>query len=304
LAYLTPPALQHIDMHNWTEISKQIASTTGMALAKPRARSVGGGSINDAYVLKCDEQKYFVKVNHAHLLAMFEAEAEGLNEMRSANAIRVPAPICWGTSGSDAYIVLEYIPLGGKGSGTRLGEQLAAMHRKQWDRFGWTRDNTIGSTPQANTPCDSWADFFREYRLGFQLELAASNGGAQLMRQGERLMAKLDDFFTDYQPVPSLLHGDLWGGNYSTDHDGNPVIFDPATYFGDREADIAMTELFGGFPRDFYGAYNEAWPLDAGYFTRKTLYNLYHVINHFNLFGGGYLSQADRMIGSLLSELG
>jgi protein-ribulosamine 3-kinase len=290
-------------MPNWTEITEHIAAATGMALANPITRSVGGGSINAAFVLEDATQKYFVKLNHSHLADMFEAEAEGLNEMISAKAIRVPTPVCWGTSGSDAYIAMEYIPMGGKNSGVKLGEQLAAMHRKTRGGFGWHRDNTIGSTPQPNTTSDSWVDFYRQQRLGFQLELAARNGGAQLMSAGERLMAGLDMFFTDYQPVPSLLHGDLWGGNYATDNNGNPVIFDPATYYGDREADIAMTELFGGFSHDFYSAYNEAWPMDPGYSTRKTLYNLYHVLNHFNLFGGGYLSQADRMIGSLLSEI-
>jgi len=198
---------------------------------------------------------------------------------------------------------MEYIPLGGKDSGLKLGQQLAAMHRKSWDKFGWFRDNTIGSTPQPNTPTDNWVEFYREHRLRFQLDLAADNGGNRLLDQGEHLMGSLDAFFPDYDPLPSLLHGDLWGGNYSTDRDGNPVIFDPATYYGDREADIAMTELFGGFPNDFYSTYNQAWPLDAGYSTRKTLYNLYHVINHFNLFGGGYLSQADHMISDLLSEI-
>ena len=290
-------------MPDWSEIVANIVKASGEPLDTPTARPVGGGSINQAYVVEGDGHRYFVKLNRNHLLDMFEAEAEGLNEMRSANAIKVPAPICYGTSGSEAYIALEYIAFGGSGGGQKLGEQLAVLHKKTWDHFGWHRENTIGSTPQPNTPTDNWADFYRQYRLGFQLELATRNGGAHLMRNGERLMAELDAFFADHHPVPSLLHGDLWGGNYSTNQDGNPVIFDPATYYGDREADIAMTELFGGFPREFYSAYNEVWPLDEGYSTRKTLYNLYHVINHFNLFGGGYLSQADRMIGSLLSEI-
>jgi protein-ribulosamine 3-kinase len=291
-------------MPDWSHISQHITDTTGEAFDNARQRGVGGGSINAAHVLESDAgHRYFVKLNRAPLLEMFEAEAEGLNEMLSANAIKVPKPVCWGISGNECYIAMEYIALGGKGSGVLLGQQLATMHRKQWDHFGWTRDNTIGSTPQPNTPSDDWVAFYREHRLRFQLELAAKHGGGGLLNSGERLMADLDGFFIDYQPVPSLLHGDLWGGNYSTDQDGNPVIFDPATYYGDREADIAMTELFGGFPPEFYAAYNEAWPLDAGYKTRKTLYNLYHVINHFNLFGGGYLSQADHMISSLLSKI-
>lgn len=291
-------------MPDWSHISQHIANTTGEAFHNAHQRGVGGGSINAAHVLESDTgHKYFVKLNRAALLDMFEAEAEGLNEMLSANAIKVPKPVCWGISGKECYIAMEYIALGGKGSGALLGQQLAAMHRKQWGHFGWIRDNTIGSTPQHNTPCDNWVEFYREQRLRFQLELAATHGGSRLLNSGERLMADLDAFFTDYLPVPSLLHGDLWGGNFATDQDGNPVIFDPATYYGDREADIAMTELFGRFPQDFYAAYNEVWLLDEGYKTRKTLYNLYHVINHFNLFGSGYLSQADHMISSLLSEI-
>jgi fructosamine-3-kinase len=291
-------------MPDWSQISQHISEATGAPFVDCRQQGVGGGSINAAHVLKGgDGRQYFVKLNSASLVDMFAAEAEGLRELASARAIKVPDAICWGTSGNDCYIVMEYIALGGKGSGRLLGEQLAALHRKQWDKFGWHRDNTIGSTPQPNTPSSSWVDFYHQQRLRFQLELAADHGGNRLMTQGEHLMDNLQAFFSDYQPVPSLLHGDLWGGNYSTDRDGNPVIFDPAVYYGDREADMAMTELFGGFPHDFYASYNDAWPLDAGYATRKTLYNLYHVINHFNLFGGGYLSQADHMISSLLSEI-
>jgi fructosamine-3-kinase len=151
---------------------------------------------------------------------------------------------------------------------------------------------------------DDWIDFWRERRLGFQLDLAARNGlrGA-LQTQGRQLMDALPALFAHYRPAPSLLHGDLWGGNWGADAAGNPVIFDPAVYFGDREADLAMTELFGGFSRAFYDAYDAAYPLDKGYETRKTLYSLYHVLNHFNLFGGGYGGQAQRMIQQLLAQV-
>ena len=131
-----------------------------------------------------------------------------------------------------------------------------------------------------------------------------SNGyGDDVAELGQRLSARLPDLFDGYTPEASLLHGDLWGGNWGVDVSGEPVLFDPAVYYGDREADLAMTELFGGFSREFYAAYRQAWPLDAGYSTRKKLYNLYHVLNHFNLFGGGYLSQAQGMIDALSSEI-
>jgi fructosamine-3-kinase len=178
------------------------------------------------------------------------------------------------------------------------------MHRITRPAFGWVRDNTIGSTPQINTPADDWIGFWRDRRLRFQLELAVRNGaGGSLQAGGERLLDEFPRLFSSYTPVASLLHGDLWGGNQAYTRAGEPAIYDPAVYYGDRETDIAMTELFGGFGRDFYAAYREHYPLDEGYAVRRRLYNLYHVLNHFNMFGGGYLSQARGMLDSLLSEL-
>ena len=267
---------------------------------------VGGGCINEAQRLITDAGDFFVKTNEAGLLPMFEAEAEGLREMAAAEAIRVPTPYATGTAIGWAFIVMEYLPTGpGTGAGhERMGRELAAMHRHTAERFGWHRDNTIGSTPQPNAWHHDWVAFWRERRLGHQLDLAARHGAPKgLIDKGRRLQAALDAFFTDYTPVPSVLHGDLWSGNAAFTADGEPVIFDPAVYYGDREADVAMTELFGGFPARFYDAYREAWPLDPGYRTRRTLYNLYHILNHFNLFGGGYAGQAQRMTEQLLAEL-
>ncbi|MEJ2382598.1 MAG: fructosamine kinase family protein [Gammaproteobacteria bacterium] len=288
----------------WNHIARAIADATGTPFAPSSPASVGGGCINRAYRLADGARSYFVKINDASGLDMFEAEAAGLEAMAAARAIRVPRPVTVGTAERSAYLVLEYISLGGRGDPRVMGEQLAAMHRVTSTRFGWGRDNTIGSTPQVNTPADDWVAFWRAQRLGFQLNLAGRNGiGARVLERGERLMAEMDALFQDHQPEASLLHGDLWGGNAAADEQGNPVIFDPATYFGDRETDIAMTELFGGFGRGFYDAYNAAWPLDAGYGVRKTFYNLYHILNHYNLFGGGYGSQAEGMIQQLLAEL-
>ena len=289
-------------MSDWSIIDSHIGDATGQPFASRDIQRVGGGCINSAFTLGDGERRFFVKLNEATLLDMFEAEADGLDEILASQAIRAPAPVCTGVAGGQAYLVLEYLPLGGRGSADRLGRELARMHRRHGEHFGWHRDNTIGSTPQPNARDDDWVHFWQHQRLGHQLELAARNGG-QLGTQGEALLARVPDFFTDYRPAPSLLHGDLWSGNQGYTADGQPVIFDPAVYYGDREADLAMTELFGGFPAAFYRAYDEAWPLDPGYATRKTLYNLYHVLNHFNLFGGGYLGQARRMIGQLLSEV-
>jgi fructosamine-3-kinase len=186
-----------------------------------------------------------------------------------------------------------------------LGKQLAWQHRCTHAEFGWERDNTIGSTPQTNTRCKDWVEFFRERRLGVQLELALRGGAsAAIIERGKLLCELMPGLFASYQPVPSLLHGDFWSGNWGSDEDGLPVMFDPAVYYGDREADIAMTRLFGGFGHAFYTAYQSTWPLDAGANSRVALYNLYHVLNHHNLFGGGYLLQAEGMIDGLLAELG
>lgn len=285
-------------------ICRSIAAVTGGPGQPGRGQGMAGGCINRAQRLECDGITYFVKLNQAGLLPMFEAEAQGLRELAAPHTLRVPQPVSWGREDDTAWLVMEYLELGGHGSMAELGEGLAALHRLPQTRFGWSRDNNIGSTPQRNSPSDSWLDFWRDRRLGFQLELAARNGfGGRLQALGAELLERLPALFEDYHPVPSLLHGDLWSGNYSFTRAGEPVIFDPAPYCGDREADLAMTELFGGFDGEFYAAYQRAWPLDPGYAQRKTLYNLYHILNHANLFGGGYANQAQGMMERLLREL-
>jgi protein-ribulosamine 3-kinase len=286
------------------EIAGAIGAATGQAFSAARQETAGGGCINRSLVLLGkDGRRFFLKLNRADKAEMFAAEAEGLAELARAGAIRVPRAIAWGATDSACWLVLEYLELGSRGNVRTLGQQLAALHQITHITFGWHRDNTIGATPQINTPSPDWVDFYRLHRLGFQLDLAKKNGAARaLLRDGERLMADLGAFFTDYAPSPSLLHGDLWGGNYAY-ADGEPVLFDPAVYFGDREADLAMTELFGGFSADFQAAYREAWPLDPGYATRRDLYNLYHVLNHFNLFGGGYEGQAAALAARLLAQI-
>jgi protein-ribulosamine 3-kinase len=267
---------------------------------------LGGGDINSAYRLQGSDRSYFVKLNRRELADMFASEFAGLEEISGTGAVRVPKPVTYGEAGSQAFLVLEYLEFGALNLQAQrlLGQQLAELHRQKQPYFGWRRDNTIGSTPQINARGDDWITFWRERRLGFQLQLAGRNGYVgRLQTQGERLCSALTGLFDGYQPQPSLLHGDLWAGNSATDKQGHPVIFDPACYYGDREADIAMTELFGGYSRDFYQAYNDSWPLDPGYPSRKTLYNLYHILNHLNLFGGGYQRQAENMIMQLLAEL-
>ncbi|NOT84075.1 MAG: fructosamine kinase family protein [Methylococcaceae bacterium] len=294
-------------MNLFLPIIKQIAEATNQTFNLTATQTLSGGDINAAYRLQGDHTAYFVKLNQKQFMSMFAAEFSGLEALANSQTLQVPKPIIYGQTPEQAFLVLEFIEFGRatKISDHLFGQQLAALHRQPQAYFGWWCDNTIGSTPQINTPCGNWLTFWREQRLGLQLKLAAQNGyGGKLQAAGERLYSDLDALFNNYQPQPSLLHGDLWSGNAAVDQYGNPIIFDPACYYGDREADLAMTELFGGFSQDFYAAYQDAWTLDQGYATRKTLYNLYHILNHLNLFGGAYLRQAETMLVKLLAEIG
>jgi fructosamine-3-kinase len=292
-------------VQSWSLIARQISEVTGSAFNPHAPRPLGGGCINAAWELSDGARRYFVKINAAHRLAMFEAEAAGLRAIGETRSVRVPRPLCWGNDEATAWLVLEYLALGHGGRDRRLGEALAAMHGHCGNSFGFDCDNTIGSTPQVNGYCEDWIEFWRERRLRYQLRLAAANGyGGRLQTLGARLLEALPGFFPGYRPVPSLLHGDLWSGNAAALADGEPVLFDPAVYYGDREADVAMTELFGGFGDGFYQAYRGVWDLDPGYRLRSTLYNLYHILNHLNLFGAGYLRQAEHMHELLLAETG
>lgn len=267
-----------------------------------RAVPAAGGCIHRSYVLEGGGRRFFAKINYRSQLDNFAAEADGLAALAAAGA-RVPSPLCRGEAGEEAFLVLEHLELRGSGDYAALGRALALVHSTRGESHGWRRNNYIGATRQLNRLSSSWSDFWRDARLVPQLELAGRNGlGSALLRKGDRLLAMLPQLLAGHAPAASLLHGDLWGGNTGFLADGTPVLFDPAAYFGDREADIAMTELFGGFPAAFYSAYKEAAPPDQGYAVRKEIYNLYHVLNHANLFGGGYAAQAERMIEGLLAE--
>jgi fructosamine-3-kinase len=293
-------------MSDWAAISASIAAATGQPFQHASHAAVGGGCINQTYRLRGrDDREFFVKLNDARHHEMFVAEAAGLEAIAATGTVRVPQPVTHGLCDAQSFLVLEYLDLQGRGNAARLGEQLAAMHRCVSSRFGFPQDNFLGTTPQPNGWTDGWIAFWRERRLGYQLRLAAENGhGGNLQKLGERLMDGLPLFFDGYAPQPSLLHGDLWGGNHGYLSDGMPAIFDPACYYGDRECDLAMTELFGGYGADFHAAYRASWLLDAGYAVRRELYNLYHILNHANLFGGGYARQAEGTMQKLLAELG
>ena len=292
-------------MKQYDSIAQHIEQVTQQAFSIKLRSGRSGGSINDACVLTADSGlQYFVKMNQPGRRAMFEAEAKGLREMASSQTIKVPEPVCFGDDGMRSYIVMEYLELTSQANQVILGEQLAAMHSVSAAQFGWVIDNTIGTTLQLNTWNDDWIEFWREQRLGFQLQLAAKNGyGGELQSLGEKLLVEMPSLFDGQKIMPSMLHGDLWGGNAAGLKDGTPVIYDPAFYYGDREADLAMTYVFGGFTPAFYDSYQNVFPLDDGFAIRKTFYNIYHIINHLNMFGGGYHGQSIDMLQQVLAEI-
>ena len=292
-------------MPNWVPIAQQISQVTGRPFIVRATRDLQTPGINSTTILDDDQESYFVKYNEPSYLEMFRAEALGLHEIANTLTVLVTQPVCWGMTEEISYLVLNHLELEPRTEtqDIELGRTLAALHGRRSPYFGWYRDNTIGTTAQKNAPHSDWATFFRDQRLLFQLQLADENGyRGRIQELGHRVADLIPRLFSDYAPTPSLLHGDLWAGNCAA-YGGRPILFDPAVYYGDRETDLAMTELFGGFSPAFYAAYREAAPLAAGYSVRKTLYNLYHVLNHLNLAGGHYLGQAERMMMSLLAEI-
>ncbi|CAN5414223.1 fructosamine kinase family protein [soil metagenome] len=291
-------------IESWHEIGAAIAAATGTSPGILRSEPVSGGCINDAYLCRGTHATYFVKTNSPPHLDHFEAESASLEAIASTGTIRVPRSIASGIAGGTAFLVLEALQLTGGSSPASyaaMGAQLADLHSclSPDGRFGWHRDNAIGGTPQRNPWCPDWPTFYARHRLAPQLELADAAGfhfpGAA------ELIERVPSFFEGISPQPALLHGDLWSGNAAIDDSGTPVVFDPASYYGDPETDLAFTRLFGGFPPEFYAAYDAALPPLPGRDARTTLYNLYHVLNHANLFGGSYATQANHLIQQLIA---
>ncbi|MBM82904.1 MAG: hypothetical protein CMJ78_20265 [Planctomycetaceae bacterium] len=260
-------------------------------------RAASGGCINNACVLELEDQRrFFLKSNASISVDMFESEAQGLHSLYGASEIKVPEVIGYGTTDIGiAFLLTSFIESGQKKPTTMrdFGRQLASQHKTATsDRFGFDHDNYLGSTPQPNQWTESWCDFWRDQRIGYQLNLARElgNNTPQLQSAGDRFLARIEDWLSDPSEPPGLLHGDLWSGNFMITSDGKAAIIDPAVYYGRREAELAMTELFGGFSSDFYDGYDEAWPLEDGSRERIEIYKLYHLLNHLNLFGSSYLS--------------
>jgi fructosamine-3-kinase len=288
----------------------------GVSLAGRTA--VGGGCIHSAWCLELrDGGRLFAKTNRADALPLLEAEAEGLAALAAAadpDRLVIPVPLALGVVGDQAVLLLPWLELGGSapaarwgdGGGWRgLGAALAELHRRSLatasEGFGWHHDNFIGSGPQPNRWQAHWGTFFAERRLQPQLQRLAARSGP--LRGGEELLEQVPAWLGGHGAEPCLVHGDLWSGNAALTASGSGALFDPAVYRGDREVDLAMARLFGGFPEAFFAGYEQAWPLPAGHRARAGLYNLYHLLNHANLFGGGYRQQAQAAIDQLLSRL-
>ncbi len=276
-------------------IKKEIENRLGTVILK--SQSLSGGCINSAQrIITESGESYLLKMNNNAPADMFEKEAHGLNELRKADAVRVPAA----KISSVNYLVTEFIGSGNKSNSffTDFGRQFADLHRFTNSAFGFYEDNYIGSTPQKNSTEGSesknWTEFYFNKRLLSQFLLCEKNGYADTgLRDGiHKLENIIEEILRGSEEEPSLLHGDLWSGNYMVDENGNPCIIDPAVYYGHREADLAMTKLFGGYPDEFYRSYNENYPLKEGWEYRENIYKLYHVLNHLNLFGRGYYGQA------------
>lgn len=286
-------------MKEYISLKEAIADVCGPGRQIIDQRYVAGGDINEAHALSLDDGTVlFMKSNALSALDNFKAEAQGLEAIRNTGAIGVPEILGVGTNAGASFLLMEYISGAPrvKNYWEVFAAELAAMHRSDVSTFfGFPNDNWIGSRKQINRKNDSWIAFYRDCRLQPQFEAAKTYFTASDRRKIEYLLSHLDHFLIEPER-PSLVHGDLWSGNKITGNDGKCWLIDPAVYYGHPEVDIAMTELFGGFDGRFYEAYKEAGGMEPGYADRRDLYNLYQLLNHLNIFGGGYYGAVMRAV--------
>ena len=297
-----------MDIKKLKAICADIANQLSLKIELESVEPVSGGDINQAFLLKCnfegeENRSIFVKINRFDKLDMFVQEKLSLQEIASTQTIAVPNTIALGSVGNEAYFAQEYIPMTSSSDVRLFASRLANLHQHSANAFGFNQNNYIGTTVQKNDWSHSWPEFFAQSRLQHQLDLLSKRGvSKRLLQKGRLLVADIDKFFVGHNPTPSLVHGDLWTGNYSYKPDGTPIIYDPACYYGDHEVDLAMLELFGNPEKLFFETYAQIFPINKGYSVRKNLYNLYHILNHANLFAGGYISQSETMIDTLMAS--
>lgn len=287
------------------EQAAAVARTLGLDQHGLRVDTIPGGDIAEASLLRAADANVFLKTLPLEQSGLLSAEADGLEALTGTGTVRVPRVIRRGMQGDIAWLALEFLQLRRRSprADARLGHQLAEMHRSTGKQFGWHRNNYIGRTPQINTPETNWTTFFAEHRLGAQfdrLRRSFSDQGWKDIRN--EVISSWETVAAMHQPPPSLIHGDLWRGNAAALDDDGPVIFDPAVHYADRECDLAMAHLFGGFDDAFFTAYNDAWPLPQGYKTRRLFYKLYHMLNHANLFGDSYVDACNQLCRRILNE--
>jgi len=279
---------------------RAIARAVGLDADRVGFRAVRGGDIADSYRIEDGRRAVFVKCLARAQCDVLDAERDGLARIAETGSLRVPGVLASGCDES-AWLALEYLDFGRADDGalTALGERLAGLHAHRGERFGLARDNYIGTTPQLNEPTTDWTEFFFEYRIGYQIDRLSERGEDFGRGDVERLRGVWTRRFPGYDPAPSLIHGDLWLGNAAVLADGEPVVFDPAVHYADRECDLAMARLFGGFGDPFHNAYARVAPLAEGWRERLRFYQLYHLLNHANLFGGAYIASCRKLVDDL-----
>ncbi|WED28206.1 fructosamine kinase family protein [Vibrio sp. DW001] len=287
----------------WQAIAQQLSDTLLFDFKIVEKSKLSGGDISECYMVSDGEQRYFVKSNSREFFNRFEVEAENLQKLRQTGTVYVPELVHIGKSKHNAFIILNYVPTkpidDGKSS-YKFGVELAKLHLwGEQKEYGFDTENFIGATLQPNAWNKKWSRFFSEQRIGWQLQLLAE----KRISFGDinDIVSRVNRLLSSHNPKPSLLHGDLWSGNVANTPFG-PICYDPACYWGDSECDIAMTELFEGFKTEFYQGYQSILPIEAGYSKRKNIYNLYHILNHCNLFGGHYLEEAERIISEIVQD--
>ena len=276
----------------WHFISEQISKCIQQDFICDDIREVKAGDSHKAYKISDGKQRFFVKTNEKIQLSNFDAEREGLEHLNNTQLFKVPRVICSGLVSSHSFLVLEHVNLtaGNDTTWFHFGQALAKLHSNHTQQmYGWQEDNFIGLTPQSNLWQKKWNCFYAEQRIGFMLQLLSEKGHE--LANIDSVVESVNHLLSGHNPKSSMLHGDLWQGNTGF-HLNHPVVYDPAFYFGDRETDLAMTELFGRFPESFYQGYEDIWPLENDYQYRKPIYQLYHVLNHALLFGGHYIESA------------
>ncbi|MDG1891559.1 MAG: fructosamine kinase family protein [Verrucomicrobiota bacterium] len=287
----------------WNKVFEIISSELDRDFQPREPVSLSGGSTCEAFRISDGRNHFFVKRHCAKTACMFEGEYEALVELNTSGTLNVPLPLAWGITGDRAWLVTKYLEMYACSASSQfeLGRQLARLHQIKRPWFGWHRDNTLGSTQQPNPRCDDWIEFWRNNRLASQCQMAERKG--YRFSGTKRLMDQLGLLFDGYTPSPSLLHGDLWHGNIAALKDGTPVVFDPASYYGDAEAEFGMVDLFGGFTHHFQLGYESVRPFCQGFELRRRLYRLYHEMNHLNLFGRNYAESCQASISILIKNI-